>query len=96
MSLTRKDVEGIAHLARLQMTEAELAAYPESLSKILTLVDQLNAAPTGAIEPMAHPLEGEIQRLRPDGVTETDAHLKYQANAPQVASGLYVVQRVIE
>jgi aspartyl-tRNA(Asn)/glutamyl-tRNA(Gln) amidotransferase subunit C len=45
---------------------------------------------------MAHPLESEVQRLRPDEVTEQDRHEKYQANAPQVAAALYVVPRVIE
>lgn len=96
MSLTRKDVENIAHLARLGMTEAELPVYVESLSKILSFVDQLNAAPVDAVVPMAHPLEGEVQRLRPDEITESDHHTKYQANAPRVASALYVVPRVIE
>jgi aspartyl-tRNA(Asn)/glutamyl-tRNA(Gln) amidotransferase subunit C len=96
MSLTRKDVVGIAHLARLDITENELPVYTESLSKILSLVDQLNAAPTSGIEPMAHPLEGEAQRLRADVVTETDAHAKYQQNAPRVEGALYVVPRVIE
>jgi aspartyl-tRNA(Asn)/glutamyl-tRNA(Gln) amidotransferase subunit C len=96
MSLTRTDVEGIAHLARLEITEPELAIYVASLSKILTFVEQLNAADTAAVEPMAHPLEGEVQRLRPDAVTERDQHDKYQANAPQVAAGLYVVPKVIE
>jgi aspartyl-tRNA(Asn)/glutamyl-tRNA(Gln) amidotransferase subunit C len=46
---------------------------------------------------MAHPLEGEVQRLRPDAVTSpNDRHEKYQQNAPQVDAGLYVVPRVIE
>ena len=96
MSLTRKDVEGIAHLARLEITEGELPVYVDSLSKILSFVEQLNAAQTGTVEPMAHPLEGEVQRLRADAVTESDQHAKYQANAPLVAGGLYVVPKVIE
>ena len=96
MSLTRKDVEGIAHLARLEITEGELPVYVDSLSKILSFVEQLNAAQTGSVEPMAHPLEGEVQRLRPDAVTESDRHAKYQANAPLVAGALYVVPKVIE
>ena len=96
MSLTRKDVEAIAHLARLEITEAELPVYVESLSKILSFVEQLNAADTGSSDPMAHPLEGEVQRLRPDVVTETDHHAKYQANASAVASALYLVPKVIE
>jgi aspartyl-tRNA(Asn)/glutamyl-tRNA(Gln) amidotransferase subunit C len=45
---------------------------------------------------MAHPLEGQHQRVRTDVVTETDQHEKYQANAPRVQAGLYVVPRVIE
>ncbi|MCZ8131869.1 MAG: Asp-tRNA(Asn)/Glu-tRNA(Gln) amidotransferase subunit GatC [Steroidobacteraceae bacterium] len=96
MSLTRRDVEGIAHLARLQVTEQELPVYVDSLSKILSFVEQLSAADTAAVEPMAHPLEGEVQRLRPDEVAESDRHEKYQANAPQVKAALYVVPRVIE
>jgi len=96
MSLTRRDVEGIAHLARLEITEGELPVYVDSLSKILSFVEQLNAAQTGSVEPMAHPLAGEVQRLRTDAVTETDRHEKYQANAPLVAGALYVVPKVIE
>jgi aspartyl-tRNA(Asn)/glutamyl-tRNA(Gln) amidotransferase subunit C len=96
MSLTRKDVEGIAHLARLEITDAELSVYTDSLSKILSFVEQLSAVETAAIEPMAHPLEGEAQRLRPDAVTEQDRHERYQSNAPAVASALYVVPKVIE
>ncbi|HUO96360.1 MAG TPA: Asp-tRNA(Asn)/Glu-tRNA(Gln) amidotransferase subunit GatC [Steroidobacteraceae bacterium] len=96
MSLTRRDVEGIAHLARLEITEGELPVYVDSLSKILSFVEQLNAAQTASVEPMAHPLEGEVQRLRADEVSERDAHLKYQANAPLVSAALYVVPKVIE
>jgi aspartyl-tRNA(Asn)/glutamyl-tRNA(Gln) amidotransferase subunit C len=96
MSLTRRDVEAIAHLARLEITDGELPVYVDSLSKILSFVEQLNAAQTGSVEPMAHPLEAEVQRLRPDTVTEADRHAKYQANAPLVAGALYVVPKVIE
>jgi aspartyl-tRNA(Asn)/glutamyl-tRNA(Gln) amidotransferase subunit C len=45
---------------------------------------------------MAHPLAEQVQRLRPDRVTETDQHEKYQRNAPSVAAGLYLVPKVIE
>lgn len=96
MSLTRPQVEGIAHLARLDITEAELPVYVDSLSKILSFVEQLASAPTDGITAMAHPLEGESQRLRADEVSETDRHEKYQANAPAVRHDLYIVPRVIE
>lgn len=96
MSLTRKDVEGIAHLARLSITEAELPVYVDSLSKILSFVEQLNAAAVDAVEPMAHPLADQVQRMRPDEVIHTDQREKYQRNAPRVEAGLYLVPKVIE
>jgi len=96
MSLTRQDVEKIAHLARLAISDQEMPAYVASLSSIVDFVDQLSRADTGAVQPMAHPLAGQTQRLRPDEVTETDCREKYQANAPAVQAGLYLVPRVIE
>jgi len=99
MSLTRTDVEGIAHLARLAITADELPVYVDSLSKIFSFVEQLNGADIGAVEPMAHPLAGQTQRMRPDEIApidQTDQHEKYQRNAPRVEAGLYLVPRVIE
>jgi aspartyl-tRNA(Asn)/glutamyl-tRNA(Gln) amidotransferase subunit C len=96
MSLTRQDVEKIAQLARLSITEQEMPVYVTSLSSIVDFVDELSRVQTDNIEPLAHPLEGQRQRLRADVVTETDNHEKYQANAPAVQAGLYVVPRVID
>ena len=96
MNLTRQDVEKIAHLARLSITEQEMPVYVTSLSSIVNFVDELSRAQTGGVEPMAHPLDGQHQRLRADVVSETDNHEKYQDNAPAVQAGLYVVPRVIE
>jgi len=96
MSLTRQDVEKIAHLARLSISEQEMQGYVTSLSSIVDFVDELSRVQTGDVLPMAHPLDGQHQRLRADTVSETDNHEKYQANAPAVQAGLYVVPRVIE
>jgi len=96
VTLTRRDVENIALLARLEITEAELPVYVGSLSAILAFVEQLAAAPTGDVVPMAHPLEGQVQRLREDCVTESDRREAFQANAPAVEAGLYLVPKVIE
>ena len=96
MSLTRAQVEGIAHLARLEITEAQMPVYVESLSRIIDFVEHLSAADTAGVEPMAHPLADQVQRLRPDEVTEQDQRDKYQHNAPSVAAGLYLVPKVIE
>ena len=96
MSLTRAQVEGIAHLARLEIVEAQMPVYVDSLSRIIDFVEQLAGADTGDVAPMAHPLADQVQRLRPDEVTEADRHEHYQQNAPAVAAGLYLVPKVIE
>jgi aspartyl-tRNA(Asn)/glutamyl-tRNA(Gln) amidotransferase subunit C len=96
MSLTRQDVEKIAHLARLSITAQEMPVYVSSLSSIVDFVDELSRADTEGVLPMAHPLDGQHQRMRADAVSESDNHEKYQGNAPAVTAGLYVVPRVIE
>ena len=96
MALTREQIASIAHLARLELKETEIPVYQQSLSSILDFVGELNRADTKGVEPMAHPLSGLAQRLRPDAVTEQDAHERYQQNAPQVEAGLYLVPKVIE
>jgi aspartyl-tRNA(Asn)/glutamyl-tRNA(Gln) amidotransferase subunit C len=96
MSLTREQIASIASLARLELSPAEVPVYQESLSRILDFVGALERADTAQVAPMAHPLPGLSQRLRADQVTETDHHELYQANAPQVAAGLYLVPKVLE
>jgi aspartyl-tRNA(Asn)/glutamyl-tRNA(Gln) amidotransferase subunit C len=96
MSLTRQDVEKIALLARLSITEQEMPVYVTSLSSIVDFVADLSRTDTANVEPMAHPMDGQRQRLRPDVVSESDHHEKYQRNAPSVQAGLYVVPKVIE
>ncbi len=95
MSLTRSEVEKIAHLARLQIRDDEIPGLVDNLSRIIDFVDQLQAVDTEHVVPMAHPLD-MAQRLRPDRVTESDQRERYQANAPRVESGLYLVPKVIE
>jgi aspartyl-tRNA(Asn)/glutamyl-tRNA(Gln) amidotransferase subunit C len=96
MALTREQIENIAHLARLELQPTEVPVYQTSLSAILDFVGELDRADTASVAPMAHPLPGLSQRLRPDVITETDHHEVYQENAPQVAAGLYLVPKVIE
>ena len=96
MSLTPKQIENIAHLARLELTAAEIPVYTDSLSRIFGLVDELERAQTAGIEPMAHPLGDQVQRLRPDAATSPNRRELYQRNAAQVEDGLYLVPKVIE
>ena len=95
MSLSKDQVQHIATLARLEIADRELAEVAEKLSRIVEFVDQLQAAPTDDVEPMAHPLN-QTQRLRADQVTERDERDAIQVNAPAVQDGLYLVPKVIE
>ncbi len=95
MSLSREDVEKIAHLARLAIREEDIPKYAQDLSNILDLVEQLKAVDSDGVEPMAHPLESS-QRLRSDEVTETDERSRFQSVAPKTEAGLYLVPKVIE
>jgi len=96
MALTREQIENIADLACLELQPTEVPVYQTSLSAILDFVGELDRADTASVAPMAHPLPGLSQRLRPDAITEQDHHELYQENAPQVAAGLYLVPKVIE
>jgi aspartyl-tRNA(Asn)/glutamyl-tRNA(Gln) amidotransferase subunit C len=96
MSLKPDQIETVAHLARLALKPEEIPVYAESLGRILGLVGELERADTGAMQPMAHPLVGQVQRLRVDEITSGNARELYQGNAPQVEAGLYLVPRVIE
>jgi aspartyl-tRNA(Asn)/glutamyl-tRNA(Gln) amidotransferase subunit C len=96
MNLTSDDVKNIAQLARLAITPSEVPVYAQSLSKIITMVEQLHAADIAQVEPMAHPLAAQVQRLRADEVEDCGQRDKYQANAARVAAGLYLVPKVID
>jgi aspartyl-tRNA(Asn)/glutamyl-tRNA(Gln) amidotransferase subunit C len=95
MSLTPEDVKKIAHLARLNLSENDIATYTPQLSNILNFIEQMNQVDTSNVEPLAHPLDIS-QRLRPDLVNEPNLRDKYQHIAPQVEAGLYLVPKVIE
>ena len=95
MSLTADDVKKIAHLARLGINAQDIDDYAQDLSGILDLMAQMNELNTDEVMPMAHPMD-QAQRLRPDVVTESDRREIFQAIAPQVEAGLYLVPKVIE
>lgn len=95
MSLGPAEVAKIAHLARLAIREEDVPAYARNLSAILELVEQMNAVDTAGVVPMAHPLD-MAQRLRADEIGEPDRRERFQAFAPRVEAGLYLVPKVIE
>ncbi|MEW6415585.1 MAG: Asp-tRNA(Asn)/Glu-tRNA(Gln) amidotransferase subunit GatC [Pseudomonadota bacterium] len=95
MSLTPDDVKRIARLARIEIDDAQAQATQTQLNTIFGLIATMQAVDTAGIEPMAHAQE-VYQRLRDDQVTETDRRDAFQAIAPAVENGLYLVPRVIE
>ena len=95
MSLNSADIKRIAHLARIEVNDAEADATLTKLTGILDLIEQMQAVDTTGIEPMSHS-QDVTQRLRDDVVTETNQRELYQSIAPAVEEGLYLVPKVIE
>jgi len=95
VTISREDIEKVAVLARIRLDEEQIPALEKDLGNILSLVDQLSAADTDNVEPLAHPLDA-VQRLRADEVTESNQREAFQAIAPATENGLYLVPRVIE
>jgi aspartyl-tRNA(Asn)/glutamyl-tRNA(Gln) amidotransferase subunit C len=93
--LSPSEIRRIARLARIELTDADLAALGPELNGILGLVDQMQAVATEGVEPMSHPQAG-AQRLREDVVTEPDRRADFQAVAPAVEDGLYLVPKVLD
>ena len=95
MSLSLEQVQRIAHLARIEISETEATTTQGHLNGIFQLIEQMQAVDTRGIEPMAH-AQDVAQRLRADAVTEADRRAAFQAVAPETEAGLYLVPKVIE
>ena len=93
--LSLEQIARIADLARLEVTPDEAAALQQQLNGILAMVDQMRSVDTSGVEPMSHPQQA-MQRMREDRVTEHDERASFQAIAPAVEDGLYLVPKVIE
>ncbi len=95
MSLEKSDIDKIAWLARISISEEDTPNYIHDVANILNLVEKMNSIDTDNIEPLAHPLE-IAARLRDDKVTETNQRAHFQRIAPAVDNGHYLVPKVIE
>ena len=99
MKLTPDDLKRIAHLARIAVTDADVAQLQTQLNGIFGLIDALQAVDTRGVEPLSHPLavvQDMAQRLREDRVTESDQRDANMANAPEQENGLFLVPRVLD
>jgi len=95
MSLSLLDVKRIAQLARIEVTDAQAEQVLAQLQGVFALMEELQSVDTQGIEPMSHAQDVTL-RLREDQVTETDNRERFQAIAPRVDAGLYLVPKVIE
>ncbi|WP_301101309.1 Asp-tRNA(Asn)/Glu-tRNA(Gln) amidotransferase subunit GatC [Propionivibrio sp.] len=95
MSLTLEQVRRVAHLARIEVSDAEALSTLGHLNGIFTLIETMQAVDTRGVEPMAH-AQDLAQRLRSDQVSETNRREDFQALAPETEAGLYLVPQVME
>jgi len=95
MSVDIETVRHIAKLARIAVSEAEVAALAPELSNILGWIEQLQEVDVAGIEPMNAVIPNRL-RLRDDVVTEPDRSDEILANAPAPEHGFFAVPKVIE
>ena len=95
MAIEQDEIEKIAELARIRIGDEQIGQVTQRITEILQMVDQLQAVDTQDVEPMANPLDATA-RLRADAVTEIDRREAFQAIAPAVENGLYLVPKVID
>ena len=95
MSVTKKDVEYIAELARLKLNEEEIKNYTVQLNEILTYVEKLNEIDTTNVEPLSHPVE-ENNVFREDVVKPSiDREIAFR-NAPDRSELFFKVPKVLD
>lgn len=93
------DVQRIAHLSRLELSQAEAEAVLPQLQAVFSLVEEMQAVDTIGLEPLAHPilfLRELAQPLRADHVSESDDRAQNMQSAPAQQDGYFLVPKVIE
>ena len=95
MKITKKDVEYIAHLGRLEIDPNEIELYTMQVDRILQYVDKLNSLDTKGIEPTSHPMP-VVCVLREDEVRESFSQAESTRNAPEKKGGFFKVLPIME
>lgn len=95
MSATDLDIEYVANLACLELTEAEKAEFGGQLHQILGYVEKLKEVDVADVEPMAHPIP-MVNVMRPDERRPSLPHEEAMGNAPQAVNGLFQVPKIVE
>ena len=89
------DIARVAHLARIALTEDEMAAYSEQLVHILEHAERVQALPTEGVEPTSHPLP-MVNAFRPDEVVESLNRDDVLAGAPDAEDGYFRVPKILD
>jgi len=95
MKITRLEVEHVAKLARLELSDQEKEKLTDQLSNILTYVEKLNELDTKNVAPTSHVLD-ITNIMRDDAPGQSLPQERALANAPEKAAGHYKVPRIIE
>ena len=93
--IDRKDVEHVARLTRLALTEAELERMREQLNSILAHLDTLRLVDTTGVEPTSHAVD-VVNVMREDEVEPCLPQDSVLANAPDPSGEFFRVPRIIE
>ena len=93
--ITKQQVEHVAKLARLELTEEEKELYTKQLSKILDYIDQLNGVNTKGIEPMTQPIP-TVNVMREDIIKKQFERQEVLSNAPHEEYGFFRVPKIGE
>jgi aspartyl-tRNA(Asn)/glutamyl-tRNA(Gln) amidotransferase subunit C len=94
MKISRQEVEHVALLARLHLTDSEIEQFTGQLDAILTYVDKLNELDTRNVEPTSHVIDvGNV--LREDRVHDSIPVEEALANAPDPDKGFFKVPRIL-
>ena len=94
MKITKEEVERVAHLARLNLSEEELETMTSQLDTILSYVDKLDELDTTGVPPMTHAFS-EANAFREDRVTDSLTREEALANGPCQNGEAFVVPRII-
>ena len=95
MKITKSDVEKVAKLARLYVSETEKEAFATQLSQILTHVQKLNEYETQGVEPTST-VRGQVNVFRNDEVRPSLSVEQALANAPERQADGFCVPKIIE
>ena len=95
MAIDKDTARRVAHLARIEVAEADLDRVAAELSGILGFMEQLREVDVEGVEPMTSVTPMALP-LRVDAVTEGDQRDRILANAPDARRGFFAVPKVVE